>query len=362
MLYHLLYPLKSYFFGFNVFRYITFRSAAAAIMALFISFYIGPIVIRYMRRKQIGEKIDTDGPESHQVKAGTPTFGGIIILIAVVVPTVLFARLNTMFTWVILIATIFMAIIGFIDDYLKIVKKYPKGLVGRYKLAGQIILGLFLGLVVWFSPVYAGINSETFLPFFKNYVIDLGIFIIPVAILVIMATSNSVNLTDGLDGLAVGLVGISAIAWAVISYISGRTDFTVYLDLMYLKDVGELTVYCSAMLGACIGFLWFNSSPAEIFMGDVGSLTLGGALGTLAILTKKEIMLLVIGGVFVIESLSVILQVLSFRYRGGKRIFLMAPLHHHFELKGIPEQKIVVRFWIVGILLLLFSLSLFKVR
>ncbi|HDL18058.1 MAG TPA: phospho-N-acetylmuramoyl-pentapeptide-transferase [Bacteroidetes bacterium] len=362
MLYHLLYPLRDHFFGFNVFRYITFRSAAAAILALFISFYIGPIVIRYMRHKQIGEEIDADGPESHKKKSGTPTFGGIIILTAIVVPTVLFARLDTIFTWVILAATVFMAFIGFVDDYLKVIKKYPKGLIGRYKLAGQISLGLFIGLVVWFSPVYEGIHSQTFIPFFKNYVIDLGIFIIPVAILVVTATSNSVNLTDGLDGLAVGLVGISALAWAFISYISGRVDFSEYLNVMYLKDAGELTVYCAAMLGAAIGFLWFNSSPAEIFMGDVGSLTLGGALGTLAILTKKELMLLVIGGVFVVESLSVILQVLSFRYRGGKRIFLMAPLHHHYELKGIPEQKIVVRFWIVGILLLLFSLSLFKIR
>lgn len=362
MFYHLLYPLKSYVFGFNLFRYITFRSAAAAILALFISFYVGPRVIRFMRQRQIGEEIDADGPESHRAKSGTPTFGGLIILVSIVLPTLLFARLDTMFTWVILIATVFMAAIGFLDDYLKVIKKYPKGLIGRYKLAGQISLGLFVGLVVWFSPVYEGIHSQTFLPFLKNYVIDLGIFIIPVSVLVITATSNSVNLTDGLDGLAVGLVGIAALAWAVISYVSGRVDFSSYLNVMYFKNAGELAVYCSAMLGACLGFLWFNSSPAEIFMGDVGSLTLGGVLGTLAILTKKEIMLLVIGGVFVVESLSVILQVMSYRYRGGKRIFLMAPLHHHFELKGIPEQKIVVRFWIIGILLLLFSLSMFKIR
>ena len=362
MFYHLLFPLRSYYSGFNVIQYITFRSAAAAVLALFISFFIGPKLIRFMKSKQIGEEIDSDGPKSHNSKSGTPTFGGIIILISIVVPTLLFARLNTMFTWVILIATVFMAVIGFIDDYMKVIKKYPKGLIGRYKLAGQIILGLFVGLVVWFSPVYEGFNSQTFLPFFKNYVIDLGILIIPVAVLVITATSNSVNLTDGLDGLAIGLIGIAALAWAVISYVSGNVNFSSYLNVMYLKDAGELSVYCSALVGACLGFLWYNSSPAEIFMGDVGSLTLGGALGTLAILTKKEIMLLVIGGVFVMESLSVILQVLSYRYRGGKRIFLMAPFHHHFELKGIPEQKIVIRFWIVGILLLLLSLSMLKVR
>jgi len=362
MLYHLLYPLKAYFFGFNLFRYITFRSAAAGILALFISFYIGPKVIRYMRRKQIGEKIDTDGPKSHLKKSGTPTFGGIIILISVVVPTLLFARLDNMFTLTILIVTIATAGIGFLDDYLKVIKKYPKGLIGRYKLVGQFVVGLFVGLVVWFAPVYEGVHSMTFLPFFKNYVIDLSVFIIPMAILVIIATSNSVNMTDGLDGLAVGLVGIAALAWAAISYISGRVDFSSYLNIMYLKNAGELTVYCAAMLFACLGFLWYNSNPASIFMGDVGSLTLGSALGTLAILTKKEILIVVIGGVFVVESLSVILQVLSFRYRGGKRIFRMAPLHHHFELMGVPEQKIVVRFWIIGILLLLFSLSLFKVR
>ncbi len=238
MFYHLLFPLRSYYSGFNVIQYITFRSAAAAVLALFISFFIGPKLIRFMKSKQIGEEIDSDGPESHNSKSGTPTFGGIIILISIVVPTLLFARLNTMFTWVILIATVFMAVIGFIDDYMKVIKKYPKGLIGRYKLAGQIILGLFVGLVVWFSPVYEGFNSQTFLPFFKNYVIDLGILIIPVAVLVITATSNSVNLTDGLDGLAIGLIGIAALAWAVISYVSGNVNFSSYLNVMYLKDAG----------------------------------------------------------------------------------------------------------------------------
>ncbi len=362
MLYHLLYPLRDFFFGFNLFRYISFRSASAAILALFISFWIGPKVIRYMRKKQIGEEIDPDVPVTHRNKSGTPTFGGIIILISIVIPTLLFARLDTVLVRVMLFVTIYLGAFGFLDDYLKVIKKYPKGLIGRYKLAGQISAGLILGLVVWFSPVYEGVHSQTFLPFFKDYVIDLGIFIIPVAIVVVTATSNSVNLTDGLDGLAVGLVGIAALAWGAISYITGRVDFSSYLNVMYLKDAGELSIYCAAMLGACLGFLWYNAHPAEIFMGDVGSLSLGGALGALAVLTKKEILLVVIGGVFVAESLSVILQVLSYRYRGGKRIFRMAPLHHHFELGGIPEEKIVVRFWIVGILLLLLSLSLFKVR
>ncbi len=362
MLYHLLYPLREIFFGFNVFRYISFRSASAAILALLISFYVGPKVIEFMRKRQIGEEIDTDLPERHQAKTGTPTFGGVIILISIVIPTILFARWDTVFTKIILFVTVFMGAIGFFDDYLKVIRKVPKGLIGRYKLAGQITAGLFVGLLIWFSPIYAEFQSQTFIPFSKANVIDLSIFIIPLAVLVLTSTSNSVNLTDGLDGLAVGLVGIAALAWAAISYITGRVDYSSYLNIMYLPGAGELTVFCAAMLGACLGFLWFNSHPAQIFMGDVGSLSLGGALGTLAILTKKEVLLLVIGGVFVAETLSVILQVLSYKYRGGKRIFKMAPLHHHFELMGTPETKIVVRFWIIGILLLLFSLSLFKVR
>lgn len=362
MLYYLLFPLREFFFGFNLFRYITFRSASAAILALLISFYIGPKVIAYMRKKQIGEEIYSGAPERHQAKTGTPTFGGIIILISIIVPTFLFAKLDNMFIKVILLVTIFMGAIGFLDDYLKVIKKYPKGLVAKYKLAGQLIAGLFVGLVIWFSPVYEGIHSLTFIPFLKDSIINLGIIIIPLSVFALISTSNSVNLTDGLDGLAVGLVGISGLAWGAISYVSGRVDYSEYLNLMYLKGAGELTVFCAALLGACLGFLWFNSHPAEIFMGDVGSLSLGAALGTMAILLKKEILLLFIGGVFVAETVSVILQVMSFKYRGGKRIFKMAPIHHHFELMGIPENKIVVRFWIIGILLLLFSLGLFKAR
>lgn len=362
MLYHLLFPLRDIFFGFNLFRYISFRSASAAILALLISFYIGPKVIVFMQNRSIGEEIYEKAPKRHQSKSGTPTFGGIIILVSIVVPTLLFARLDNMFIRVILMVTVIMGAIGFLDDYLKVVKKLPKGLIARYKVAGQVVTGLLVGFFVWLSPEYDGFHSQTFLPFFKDYLIDLGVFIIPVAVLILTFFSNSVNLTDGLDGLAVGLVGIAALAWAAISYISGRVDYSSYLNVVYLNGSGELTIYCAAMLGACLGFLWFNSHPAQIFMGDVGSLSLGGALGALAILTKKEILLLAIGGVFVAESLSVIIQVLSFKYRGGKRVFKMAPLHHHFELKGIPENKIVVRFWIIGILLLLFSLSLFKVR
>ncbi len=362
MFYHLLYPLKSFYFGFNLFKYITFRSALAAVTALLISFLVGPWIIRMLNRHQIGEEIREEGPEWHRKKKGTPTMGGIIILIAVLVPTLLFARLDTIFTQLIVLATLWMGGIGFLDDYLKVVKKKPKGLIGRYKLAGQFILGTVIGIIVLKSSVFAGVSTKTFLPFFKNYMLDFGWLYVPMVILVIAGTSNSVNLTDGLDGLAIGLVGIAIMAWAAISYISGRVDFSSYLNITYLPGAGELTVFCASAIGAALGFLWYNTNPAEVFMGDTGSLALGSALGTLAILTKKELLLIIIGGVFVVESLSVILQVLSFRYRGGKRIFKMAPIHHHYEMLGWPEQKVVVRFWIIGILLLLLSLTTFKVR
>jgi len=362
MFYHLLYPLKSFYFGFNLFKYITFRSALAAVTALLISFLVGPWIIRLLRRYQIGEEIRAEGPEWHQKKKGTPTMGGVIILIAVLVPTLLFARLDTIFTQLIVLATLWMGGIGFLDDYLKVIKKKPKGLVGRYKLAGQFILGTVIGIIVLKSSVFAGVSTKTFLPFFKNYMLDFGWLYVPMVIFVIAGTSNSVNLTDGLDGLAIGLVGIAVMAWAAISYISGRVDFSSYLNITYLPGAGELTVFCASAIGAALGFLWYNSNPAEVFMGDTGSLALGSALGTLAILTKKELLLIIIGGVFVVESLSVILQVLSFRYRGGKRILKMAPIHHHYEMLGWPEQKVVVRFWIIGILLLLLSLTTFKVR
>ncbi len=362
MLYHLLYPLKTYYSAFNLFRYITFRSALAAVTALLISFWVGPMIIRILHRHQIGEEIRLEGPKSHQKKKGTPTMGGLIILISILVPTLLFERLDNIFTQLVVLATLWMGAIGFLDDYLKVVKKKRKGLIGRYKLAGQFILGTAIGLVVLKSSVFAGVSTKTFLPFFKNYMLDFGWLYIPIVIFVIAGTSNSVNLTDGLDGLAIGLVGIAVMAWAVISYVKGRVDFSSYLNITYLPGAGELTVFCAATVGAALGFLWYNTNPAEVFMGDTGSLALGSALGTLAILTKKELLLIIIGGVFVMESLSVILQVASFKYRGGRRIFKMAPIHHHYEMLGWPEQKVVVRFWIIGILLLLLSLTTFKVR
>ncbi len=361
MLYHLLYPLKVYVSWLNLMRYITFRSGAAAITALFISFIVGPWVIRKLREHQIGEEIRPEGPKSHLSKAGTPTMGGLIVLTAVLVPTVLFARLDNIYVLLILLATVSMGAVGFLDDYLKVVKKKPKGLIGRYKLAGQIALGLIVGSVLYFHPQFAEYRSVTTVPFFKDLVFDFGVFYIPVVVFVITATSNSVNLTDGLDGLAIGLVAIAITAFAAISYVSGRVDFSDYLNIIYLPGTGELTVFCLAMIGAALGFLWYNSYPAEVFMGDTGALAIGAALGTVAVLVKKELLLVIIGGVFVAESLSVMIQVYSFRH-WGKRPFKMAPIHHHFELKGWPEPKVVVRFWIVGILLALLSLTTFKIR
>ncbi|MFQ5770066.1 MAG: phospho-N-acetylmuramoyl-pentapeptide-transferase [bacterium] len=361
MLYYLFEPLRNYISGFNLFRYITFRSAWAAITALLISFIVGPYIIKKLKQNQIGEEIRADGPQSHLKKAGTPTMGGLIILAAVVIPTLLWARIDNIYILLILFSTVWMGIVGFIDDYLKTVKKLPKGLVGRYKLLGQLSLGIIIGAILYFSPQFEGIHTVSTVPFFKNKVIDFGIFYVPMVIFVITATSNAVNLTDGLDGLAIGLVGISAIAWSAIAYISGRVDFSDYLNIIYLPGTGELTVFCAALVGGAIGFLWYNSYPAQVFMGDTGALALGSALGTLAILLKKELLLVIIGGVFVAEVLSVIIQVLYYK-RTKKRIFKMAPLHHHFELSGWNEQKVVVRFWIIAILLVLFSLSTFKIR
>ncbi|MCD6115997.1 phospho-N-acetylmuramoyl-pentapeptide-transferase [bacterium] len=370
MLFHILYPLRDQFIGFNLLGYITFRSASAAVTALLVTFIIGPFILKWLRKKQFKEIIRTETPDSHRQKAGTVSMGGIIIIIAVLVPVLLFAKLNNMYTQLMIISTLWMGAVGFMDDYLKVVKKMPKGLIGRYKLLGQVLLGLLVGLVVTFSQEYSGVKLGgqvvnvswyTSIPFFKNLLINFGWFYLPVVIIVITGTSNAVNLTDGLDGLAIGLVGIAAAAWAGMSYVTGRVDFSDYLNVLYLKNAGELTIYCSALIGASLGFLWFNSHPASVFMGDTGALALGGAMGTMAVILKKELLLFIVGGVFVAESLSVILQVASFRLR-GKRIFKMAPIHHHFELLGWPEEKIVVRFWIIGILLALLGLSTFKVR
>jgi phospho-N-acetylmuramoyl-pentapeptide-transferase len=361
MLYHLLYPLRDKFIGFNLFGYITFRSGAAAILALLVTFFVGIRIIRWLSRKQFLETIREETPERHQEKEGTPSMGGSIVLVAILVPVLLLARLDNLYIQLILLATVWMGGVGFLDDYLKVVKKYPKGLIGRYKLLGQITLGLVIGTVVTFSSEYSGIAWSTSVPFVKEVLVNFGWFYIPMVILVIAGTSNAVNLTDGLDGLAIGLIGIATLAWAGMSYVSGRVDFSSYLNVIYLKGAGELTIYCAALIGASLGFLWYNSHPAQIFMGDTGALALGGALGTLAVLLKKEFLLFLVGGMFVAEAFSVILQVGYFKWK-RKRIFLMAPLHHHFELKGWPESKIVVRFWIIGVMLALLSLGTFKIR
>jgi len=361
MLYHLLYPLKQVFFGFNLFRYITFRAAAAAVTALLVTFLIGPPIIRWLKRREFGERIRDDGPATHKAKEGTPTMGGLIVLLAVLVPVLLFGRLNNPYLLIMIGATVWMGFVGFLDDWLKVVKKVRKGLIGRYKLAGQIVWGLVVAFFVTWWDAYENAGWLIAVPFFKNFIINLEWFYIPLVVVVIAGTSNAVNLTDGLDGLAIGLTAVATLAWAAISYVTGRVDFSGYLNVQYLKGAGELTVYCAALIGASLGFLWYNSHPASVFMGDTGALALGGAMGTLAVLLKKEILLLIIGGVFAAEAVSVILQVGSFKLR-GKRIFKMAPIHHHFELLGWPEEKVVTRFWIIGILLALISIGTFKVR
>ena len=369
MLADFLYQFKDIFFGFNLFRYITVRAALAAITALLFSLFIGPKIIKILKAKQIGEEIREDGPSSHQQKAGTPTMGGIIILAGIVLGVLLWAKMSNFYIQLTFVATLWMGLVGFIDDYLKSVRKVKKGLVGRYKLIGQIVLGLFIGSMIFFNPDYVsiGINSNTSAPFFKNLEIDFWWFYIPFVVFVITGTSNAVNLTDGLDGLATGLIAISILALAGMSYVTGNINFSDYLNIIYLPGSGELTVYCFAIVGAAMGFLWYNAFPAEVFMGDTGALALGSTLGTVAVLLKKEILLVLIGGVFVAEALSVILQTSYFKYTKkkygkGRRIFKMAPLHHHFELRGWHESKVVTRFWVIGILLTLLSLTTFKVR
>ena len=361
MLYHLHYYLVDWFSGFNVFRYITFRSAYALVTALLISFIMGPWLIRRVQAMQLGETIRADGPEHHQAKAGTPTMGGLLILASILIPTLLWADLTNRYVLLVMAVTVWTGLIGFMDDYLKVVKKHSKGLVGRYKLVGQVTLGLGLGLFLYFMPLEPGLGVGIELPFLKGVLLNLGFFYVPLVILVLTGTSNAVNLTDGLDGLAIGVVSVVFVAFTGLAYVSGHRLFSEYLNIVYLPGAGELTVYCAAVVGASLGFPWFNTHPAEIFMGDTGSLALGGALGTVAILLKKELLLVILGGVLVMEAMSVILQVWSFR-RSGRRLFRMAPLHHHFELQGWHESKVVVRFWILAVLLAMVGLSTLKLR
>ncbi len=368
MLYYLLYPMKDTFFGFNVFSYISFRGAGAAITALLISFLIGPKIIRTLSFHKIGETIRKTGPESHLKKEGTPSMGGIIVLLAIILPTILWAKMDNKYILIILMATMWMGSIGFLDDYLKIIKKFSRGLIARYKMAGQITLGLIIGTIIINYPDVPQYATSISIPFVANGTLNLNwLLYLLLTVLVIAGTSNAVNLTDGLDGLATGLVAIATLVFGAIAYATGRLDYSNYLNIIYLPGTGELFVFCLSMVGSCIGFLWFNAKPAKVFMGDTGSLAMGAALGTLAVLLKKEILLILIGGVFVAESFSVILQIYYFKYTKnkygqGRRILRMAPLHHHFELSGWPENHVVVRFWIMGILLALISLSTFKIQ
>ncbi len=360
MLYHLLYPLRDFVSAFNVFRYITFRSAYAAVTALLISFLLGPLFLKMLKRRQITNGVREYMPESHAAKAGTPTMGGLLIIVATVIPTFLWARLDNSFVWLMIVTTLWLGLVGFTDDFLKVVKKRRKGLVARYKLTGQLALGLLIGLFVYMTNLVPH-PSLVEVPFLKDAVISLGAAYVLFVMIVITASSNAVNLTDGLDGLAIGLTIFCAIAFAAMSYMVGHVRLADYLNIPYIAGVGELTVYCSALVGAGLGFLWFNAHPAEMFMGDTGALAVGGALGTLAILIKKEVWLVIAGGVFVLIAASVIIQIASVKLR-GKRVFLMSPLHHHFQQKGWPESKVVVRFWIVGALFALVALSTLKMQ
>ncbi|MCK6603998.1 MAG: phospho-N-acetylmuramoyl-pentapeptide-transferase [Ignavibacteriaceae bacterium] len=353
--------------GFDIFRFLTVRSALAAITGLFLSMYFGPKIIKMLQKHQIGEKIKDVGPQSHKIKAGTPTMGGIIIITSVVIPVLLWGDLMSIYIVVLLVGTLGLFGVGFLDDYLKVVKKYPKGLIARYKLLGQFFVGLFVGSVIYFSPQFADVNSLTTLPFFKDLNFDFSYLYIPMVIFIITATSNAVNLSDGLDGLAMGLIIIAMLALAIIAYVTGNSIYSDYLNILYMPGSGELTVFIAALIGAGLGFLWFNFYPAQVFMGDTGSLALGGALGIISILIKKELLLPVLGGVFFMETVSVIIQTTYFKYTKkkygeGRRVFKMAPIHHHFEMKGWLEPKIVVRFYIIAIILAIVSLTSFKVR
>ena len=361
MLYHLLYPLHDYFSALNVFRYITFRAAYATVTALLICFIAGPWFIRQLHKRHIIQPIREEGPKTHEGKKGTPTMGGILILAAIFIPCLLWCDLSDPYVVIALLTTLWMGIIGFVDDYLRVVAKRPKGLIGRYKLAGQLSYGLGLGLYLYLRPIDPDVSTLTSIPFLKGLFINFGWFYVVLVMLVVTGASNAVNLTDGIDGLAIGLCAFCFVAFAGLAYVTGHKVFSQYLNILYLEGGGELAVYCMAVVCAALGFLWFNTHPAQLFMGDTGSLSLGGALGVVAILLKRELLLVVIGGIFVAEALSVIIQVVSYKLR-KKRIFKMSPLHHHFELSGWSEQKIVVRFWIVATLLTLLSLSTLKLQ
>ncbi|MBZ0114630.1 MAG: phospho-N-acetylmuramoyl-pentapeptide-transferase [Thermoanaerobaculia bacterium] len=360
MLYHLLFPLSEDWALFNVFRYITFRTAGAVVTALVMSLVLGPGFIRLLRRLSVGQNIREVGPKTHLVKAGTPTMGGILILAAVVIPTMLWARLDNAFVWIALLVTVGFGLIGFVDDYLKVRRGRNLGLTARAKFLSQSLVAGIAAMALLRLPLDFGPELLNF-PFFKQLILPLGWVYIPFVMLVMVGSSNAVNLTDGLDGLAIGATLIAASTYALFTYIAGNSIAAGYLQVAYVPGVGEVTIFCGALVGASLGFLWFNCHPAEVIMGDVGSLALGGAIATVAVLCRQELLLLLVGGLFVLEALSVIIQVASFKLR-GKRVFRMAPLHHHFELGGWAEPKIIVRFWVLSLLFALVAISSLKLR
>jgi len=361
MLFHLLYPFHAQIPVLNVTRYITFRTGAATLTALAISLLLGPWLIRRLREFQIGQVIRHDGPASHRPKAGTPTMGGLLILAAAVGPTLLWADLTNLYVWMVVLSTLAYGAIGFADDYLKIVRRSHHGLRPRYKMGWQILVAVAVGVGLLVFAYFGLYNTRLIFPFFKRLIPDLGWGYVLFAVLVLVASSNTVNLTDGLDGLAISTFGIAAAAFTALAYVMGNKVFADYLLILRVPQAAELTIFCGSLVGASLGFLWYNSYPAEIFMGDVGSLALGAALGTVALLIKQELLLLFVGGVFVLEGLSVIIQVASFKLT-GRRVFRMAPLHHHFELVGWSEPKVITRFVIMALVFALFSLTTLKLR
>jgi phospho-N-acetylmuramoyl-pentapeptide-transferase len=352
--------LTRFYSGFNVFQYLTLRAILGVLTALFISFLVGPIMIRRLSFYQIGQQVRNDGPQSHLNKAGTPTMGGALILVAIVVSTLLWADLRNRYVWLVLLVTVAFGIIGWIDDYRKLVLRNAQGLSARAKYFWQSCFGLVAALLLYIAA-QTPVETQLIVPFVKDVAVDLGILFIPLVYFVIVGSSNAVNLTDGLDGLAILPTVMVAGAMGIFVYVAGNVNFSTYLGLPYVAGVGEVIVFCGAMVGAGLGFLWFNAYPAQVFMGDVGALALGAALGIIAVIARQELVLLIMGGVFVTETVSVILQVVSFKLT-GRRIFRMAPLHHHFELKGWPEPRVIVRFWIVTVILVLVGLSSLKIR
>jgi phospho-N-acetylmuramoyl-pentapeptide-transferase len=362
MFYELLYPLREYSIVFNVFRYITFRAACASVTTFVLCILAGPYCIEWLKRFNVIATTRRDhAPQLHSLstgKAQIPTMGGLLMILAVVGSCLLWGNLGNKYMLLILLVFVFLGLVGFVDDFLKIARGNSKGLSARVKLVGQILIGFFLGAYLFFNPSF---EAVLYLPFIKSFAIPLGVLAIPFVAFIVVGTSNALNLTDGLDGLATGCSIFVIGSFAIITYITGNFNFSAYLNIPFIKESGELTVFCASLAGACGGFLWFNCHPAEVFMGDTGSLALGGAIGTVAVLIKQELLLVIIGGVFVWEALSVILQVASFRLR-GKRIFLMSPFHHHLQLKGWPESKVTIRLWIISFILALIGLSTLKLR